>query len=245
MESKKFTVNLAKMKSVFGFPIGGECVRPKGYNANRDWEDLTGFGIWDSSGMPAGYITDLALSIVHKFIAYNVYEKERTNKMKTRPASHASFCHIITGLAHSFEVISSTKGGHDGYEEIEPDHIDYSELKGAQIISDGVTIVPSAKRHCVEKFINKEIVQGRRVRVLDMDVGSSNPMDEDEYEEGEGEGEDEDGQDKQPIPNDIHSQFSSSMNHFDTCFTSLTNDIHSQFSSLRNDVKARFDAQDQ
>ncbi|KAL6494076.1 hypothetical protein OROGR_031985 [Orobanche gracilis] len=272
MGSEKFVVNLSKMKSVFRFPIGGERVRPLGYNANIDWEDLTGFGNWDSSGMPAGYIKDPALSIVHKFIAYNISGKEQANKvnttevfllscakkgikvcisffiwsamiqMKTRPTSHASFCPIITGLAHNFGVLSSTKGEHDEYEEIEPHYIDFSELKGAQIISDEVTILPAAKRQCVEKFLNKEIAQGKLPRVPDMDVGSSNPMDEDEDEEGEGE---EDGQDNQPIPNDIHSQFSSFRNHLDTCLTSLTNDIHSQFSSFRNDVNARFDAQDQ
>ncbi|KAH6832869.1 hypothetical protein C2S53_014380 [Perilla frutescens var. hirtella] len=83
MKDREYQINLARMKSVFGFPTGGERERPRGFNVNAVWTKLAGFNNWNSSGMPNGYITDPALAIVYKFLTYNVSGKDQTNKVNS------------------------------------------------------------------------------------------------------------------------------------------------------------------
>ncbi|KAH6810667.1 hypothetical protein C2S51_024429 [Perilla frutescens var. frutescens] len=249
MNGRDYQINLTKMKNVFGFPTGGERDRPPTFSVEAAWNELTRFDNWDSSGRPNGYIQDPTLAVVHKFLSYNVSGKEQGNKvnanevyllhcalkgkkvcisnfiwatmktMQTRAGMHPSLAPIVTG-AYS---------------------IDFSELKGAQIISDRFTLVLHSKRPCVSRQINANIarVQG------DAGVGSSTGGERDvEMEEEEGEEEEE--QPQQPpftMPEDFYAQFQNDMRaHNDASFGSLRQHIDDRYDAHTQEMYARFDA---
>ncbi|GER39298.1 cytochrome c biogenesis ATP-binding exportprotein CcmA [Striga asiatica] len=69
------------MKKFFGFTIAGTRSKAINFNAKKSWAELSPHTTWDSAGMSNGLIQDLATTVMHQFICYNISRKKEANKV--------------------------------------------------------------------------------------------------------------------------------------------------------------------
>ncbi|KAH6771949.1 hypothetical protein C2S51_010353 [Perilla frutescens var. frutescens] len=256
MNGRDYQISLPRMKTVFGFPTGGERERPNSFSVEAGWRELSGLTIriiqeqTNKVNANEVYLFCCALRGTKVCISNFIWSAMR--QMQTRAGMHPSFSHIVTGLAHNFGILSATMGYPEGHDEIRPYSIDFSELKGAQIIKDRFTLLPPDKRLCVSRHTNEEIVK----RQGDSDAGPSIGGDEggnedEEMEEEEKEEEEEEQPEQSPhtMSGDYYGRFHNDLmsfrEHIDASFGSLRQEIHDGYEAHTQQMNARFDAHTQ
>lgn len=257
MKRDRYEVDLKLMKEFFGFSTSGIKERPSTFSVEDAWFQLSGFRNWNPKGTPSKFIQDPALSILHKFIAYNISGKEQANKVNStevfllwcakkkkkicpstfiwasihstlqRETQHPSFCAFISALAIKLGVINDAEPVPDGQIVVPPYRIDKNELKRAQIIVDERHLMPQAKRSCVEKL---RLVQEATMRPNLGGASSSNPNAEIE-EEGQEQGAEgaESSEEEVPINQQSNTGWESFRGYYDTSMGQFQQNIHQTF----------------
>lgn len=185
---EKCSIDIATMNSLFGFSSPHMCAtqKPRGFNNEQVWEELTGFPNWSNQGNSSGFLKDPVLVVLHKFIAFNISGKCEANKVNAtelfllwtakndrricatsflwkhmeniqkRPTGHASFSQIATVLARHFQRPFPAN-----LEVVPTRFIDYSELKNGFFLDSTKKFIPFEKRPCVKALLNAQAIAER------------------------------------------------------------------------------------